>query len=117
MIRTALAYVVLALAGLVTAVVGAAAHRSVPPLGAALCILLMIAATLFARSWKEWWGISVFAGLWVLATGVLALEGPGGSVLLATDALGYTWLIGGSVAIVAVCMVPRSILFGRSDVA
>lgn len=115
MIRTAAAYFVLTLAGLITALVGAVAHRSVPPVGAILCVALMVAATIFARSWKDWMGIGVFAGCWAVMTGVLAQEGPGGSVLIATDALGYTWLIGGALAIIAVCMVPRGILFGRND--
>jgi len=117
MIRSALAYVVLALAGLVTALVGATAHRALPPIGAVLCIVLMIAATVFARSWKDWLGVSIFAGFWAVMTYVLALEGPGGSVLIATDGLGYSWLIGGAAAIVVVCMVPRTLLFGRADVA
>jgi hypothetical protein len=117
MIRSALAYVVLAVAGVVIALVGASAHRAVPPVGVILSIVLVLCATVFARSWKNWSGIGVFAGAWAIMTYVVSLEGPGGSVLIATDALGYAWLIGGVLAIIVVCMVPRSLLFGRADVA
>lgn len=117
MIRSALAYFVLAIAGVALALVGATAHRAFPPVGVVLCVVLVLAATVFARTWREWNGIAVFAGGWAFTTYFLSLEGSGGSVLIATDALGYGWLIGGSLAIAAVCVVPRSILFGRTDVA
>lgn len=117
MIRSALGYLVLAIVGLVAAVVGATAYRTIPPFGVILCIVLMLVATIFARTWKEWSGIGVFAGVWAVMTYVLSLEGPGGSLLIATDVLGYAWLLGASLAVVAVCMVPRSVLFGRDNVA
>lgn len=116
MIRSVVAYAVLAIAGIVTAMVGASAHRSIPPFGPILSILLVVAMALFARSWKDWAGIGASAGLWAVATALLSLEGPGGSVLIAQDALGYSWLIGGMLAIMIVSMVPRSVLFGRADV-
>jgi len=116
MIRSVVAYVVLAVAGIVTAMVGASAHRSIAPFGAILSIVLVVAMALFARSWKNWAGIGVCAGLWAVTTALLSLEGPGGSVLIAQDALGYSWLIGGTLAIMIVSMVPRAVLFGRADV-
>lgn len=115
--RSVLAYVVLGVLGVITALVGSTAYRAIPPFGLLLCILLMLIATTFARAWKNWNGIGVFAGTWAITTYILSMEGPGGSVLIATDALGYAWLIGGTLAVVAVCMIPRRILFGREDVA
>ncbi|WP_430867518.1 hypothetical protein [Demequina aurantiaca] len=117
MIRSVLAYVVLGVVGLVVALVGATAYRSIPPFGVALCIVLMLSATVFARAWKDWSGIGVFAGVWAVATYVLSMEGPGGSLLIATDSLGYAWLIGGTTAVIVVCLIPRHVLFGRVDVA
>ncbi|WP_061963894.1 hypothetical protein [Demequina aurantiaca] len=117
MIRSALGYLVLAIVGLIAALVGASAYRAIAPFGLVLCILLMLVATVFARTWKEWSGIAVFAGAWAVLTYVLSLEGPGGSLLIATDGYGYGWLFGGSLAIVVVCLIPRRVLFGRNDVA
>jgi hypothetical protein len=117
MIRSALAYVVLAVVGSIAALVGATAYRAIPPFGVVLCLVLMVVATIFARAWKDWGGIGVFAGAWAVVTYLLSLEGPGGSVLIATDRLGYVWLFGGMISVVVVCLIPRQILFGSKDVA
>lgn len=116
MIRSALAYVVLAVVGFITALVGATAYRAIPPFGVILCIFLMLVATTFARSWKDWNGIGVFAGVWAVMTFLLSLEGPGGSHLITTDTLALVWTFGGALAVVLVCLIPAGLLYGRENV-
>ncbi|WP_061960757.1 hypothetical protein [Demequina flava] len=110
--KGSLGYVVVGLAGLLTATVGAVAYRSIPPWGAVLAIIMVLAAAVFARTWQSWVGLGIYAGLWAVTTMVWSLNGPGGSVLIAQDALGVTWLVGAAVAIVVAAFVPVKLLVG-----
>lgn len=105
-------YVVVSLAGLLTATVGAVAYRSLAPWGAVMAILMVLAAAIFARAWLSWTGLGLYAGLWGMATLVWSLNGPGGSVLIAQDVLGITWLVGAAVAIVVAAVLPVKLLVG-----
>ncbi len=105
-------YVVLAVGGLIVATVGSIAYRSIPPWGAVLACVMVLLAAVFARVWLSWTGLGTFAALYMTAAFVWTLEGPGGSVLIAADALGYAWLAGGVVAIVVAALLPRKLLVG-----
>ncbi|MFW7414423.1 hypothetical protein [Demequina sp. SO4-18] len=110
--KDSLAYVVLLSGGLITATVGAVAHRTYPPLGLVMCLLMVALGAAFARTWLAWPGLGVFAGAWMTMTFVWALEGPGGSVLIVQDPLGIGWLAGGSIAIVVASLLPSRLLVG-----
>ncbi|MFV0634209.1 hypothetical protein [Demequina sp.] len=111
--KDALAYAVLACGGVITASVGAVAHRGYPPFGVLACVVMVALAAVFARAWLGYGGLGVFAGTWMVATFVWSLEGPGGSVLIAQDALGVAWLAGASIVIVAASVVPSKWLVGE----
>jgi hypothetical protein len=117
MIKTVGAYTLLAVLGTVVAIVGAASHRAIPFSGVILSVSLVFAAAIFARSWKLWSGVGVFATTWFALTFVFAMEGPGGSVLIADDLPGRIWVIAGAAAITVVCLIPRSLLMGPDHVA
>lgn len=102
--------------GIVVALVGGVAHRSVPWWGVIGCIALVVCVGTFARAWRGWLALGIFAGAWVGVTYMLSMEGPGGSYLIVDDALGRAWLIGGSVAVIAVSFIPRSWLMDSDDV-
>jgi len=110
--KVALAYLVLAAGGLITASVGAVAHRGYPPLGVIGAVVMVAFAAVFARTWLGFAGLAVFAGTWVAMTLVWSLDGPGGSVLIAQDGLGISWLVGSAVVIVAASIVPSRVLVG-----
>lgn len=107
-----LGYVVLVLGGVVTATVGAVAYRSTPPLGLIGCVAMVLFAAAFARAWLGWTGLGTYAGVWLMATSVWALEGSGGSVLIVQDAWGIGWLVGAAVALVVVSLLPARVLVG-----
>ncbi|MFN3867190.1 MAG: hypothetical protein ACK4MD_10835 [Demequina sp.] len=107
-----LGYTVLLFGGIITASVGAVAHRGYPPLGVVLCVIMVALAGTFARTWLGWGGLGLFAGAWITMTFVWALEGPGGSVLIIQDALGVGWLVGGSLAIMVAALMPAKLLVG-----
>ncbi|WP_084078926.1 hypothetical protein [Demequina sp. NBRC 110057] len=111
--KDSLGYVIIAVAGLLVASVGAVAYRSIPPFGDVLSVLMVLLAAVFARTWLSWTGLGLFATLWALMTYVWTLAGPGGSVLIAADGLGYGWLAGGVVAIVVASVLPRKLLVGN----
>ena len=113
MVKSLLSYALVAVMGAVVAVVGVGAHRASPYMGLALALVMVAAGALFARTWRSWSGLGIYAGTWLVLTTVFAGEGPGGSALIAGDRLGLIWSIGGAVLIVAAAMVPRHMLVGR----
>lgn len=117
MVRTVLASVVILVSGMVVALVGGVAHRSEPWWGLVGSIALVVSAGLFVRAWRQWLALAIFAGAWVGVTTMLALEGPGGSILIVDDALGQAWLWGGSVALIVVAVAPPSWVAKDPDVA
>ena len=94
--------------GAVVAIVGAVAHRSIPPIAVILCCVLVLLATVFVRAWAGWTAVLSFAVPFVVLTYVFTLHGPGGDLLIAGDALGYSWLYGGAGAVVLACVMPPS---------
>ncbi|WP_297082369.1 hypothetical protein [uncultured Demequina sp.] len=115
--KTALAYLVLAAGGVITASVGAVAHRGFAPWGVIGSVLMVAFAAVFARTSMGFSGLGAFAATWVAMTLVWSLEGPGGSVLIAQDALGISWLVGSAVVMIAAAIVPTRILVGRHGAA
>lgn len=111
--KDALGYAIVVLGGLITASVGAVAHRGFPPYGAIASIAMVACAAVFARAWLGFAGVGAFAAAWLVMTFVWALEGPGGSVLIAQDSLGIAWLVGGTVMIMAASVVPTKLLAGE----
>ncbi|WP_084106033.1 hypothetical protein [Demequina sp. NBRC 110056] len=110
--KDALAYLVLIAGGIITASVGAVAHRGYVPWGLVASILMVGLAAVFSRAWLGFTGLGVFAGAWLVATFVWSLNGPGGSVLIVQDAVGVAWLAGATVMIVASALVPTRVLVG-----
>ena len=110
--KDSLGYVILAVAGLLVATVGSVAYRSIPPFGVALCVAMVLMGAVFARTWLSWSGLGIYALLCVGAVFLWTLEGPGGSVLIAADGLGYGWLAGAAGAIVVAALLPRKLLVG-----
>jgi hypothetical protein len=113
--KDALGYVVLVVGGIVTASVGAVAHRGFVPLGVIASILMVGLAAVFARTWLGFGGVGVFGASWAVMTFVWSLNGPGGSVLIAQDALGVAWLLGGTLMIVTASVIPTKVLVGRHE--
>ncbi len=108
----AVPYIALVVIGGVVATVGTTAHRAYPWWGIAGAILMVLAAAVYARSWKRFSGLLFFALGWFAAALGWSITGPGGSVLVEADALGMTWLYGGAGAIVVAALIPRPLLEG-----
>ncbi len=106
MIRRTIEIALTVLMGAVVAAVGAGAHRALPYVGVVLSILAVLAGMVFARAWLEWVGVIAFAVPWAALTTLFSQRGPGNSLLISADALGYLWLFGGAAMIIAVSIVP-----------
>ena len=68
-----------------------------------------IAATIVAL--RAAWGLAGLLGAAVgafAATQLVSLTGPGGSVLIQADGLGYAWYLGAPVMVLVVAFSPRS---------
>lgn len=113
MVKSLLSYSMVAVTGAVVAVVGVGAHRAMPYIGVVLALVMVAAGAVFARTWKSWTGLGLYAGTWLVLTTIFAGEGPGGSALIADDRLGFLWSIGGAVLIVFAAVIPRHVLVGR----
>lgn len=114
--RRAVEILVSAFLGAIVAAVGAVAHRGYPPIGVILSVLLVLVATVFVRTWSGWAGVIAFAVPFALLTFAFTREGPGGSLLIAPDGLGYGWLYGGAGAVVIACLLPARMLGGGRSV-
>jgi len=108
--RRAIEIVVSAILGAIVAIVGAIAHRSYPPFGIILSVLLVLMAVIFVRTWGGWAAVIAFAIPFAALSFVFARPGPGGSLLIAGDSLGYAWLYAGAAAFVIACVVPPRLL-------
>lgn len=106
----------LCLGGALVATVGVGAHRAWGYAGLVLALLAVLAAGVFARTWGAWAGFAGYAVGWFVMTQIYAQPGSGDSVLIAADAHGYAWLVGGCILIVLLAFVPNRWLVG-SDVA
>jgi len=115
--RSALKYLVVVALGAAVAIVGAVGYRSAPWWGVSLSLLLVLASVLFSRAWLGWSGLIAWAVPWMILTYVFAQSGPGGSTLIVADSLGYAWLIGATVVVVLVAVIPPSLVGGGRRVA
>ena len=115
--RTALRYLLVVVLGASVAIVGAVGYRSAPWFGVIISLVLVLVSALFARAFLGWGGLVAFAAPWVVLTFTFAQEGPGGGALIVADALGYAWLIGATVIVVLVSVLPPSLVGGGRRVA
>ncbi|WP_062288112.1 hypothetical protein [Demequina phytophila] len=107
MARIVWSLLVIALIGVIVALVGAGSHRAFGWISVAACLLLVGTASVFSRAWRGFLGLTVFATAWLVLTVVLAQEGPGGSLLIPNDARSLAWVYGGAVVIGVAALVPR----------
>lgn len=100
--------------GAVVGALGTTLYRTAPPWGLIIALLATASLTVAARSFLRWAGlISAVIG-WAITVQFLALEGPAGDVLIAGDTLGYSWLLGGILALFVGLILPFS-LFQSDD--
>ena len=94
------------LIGVLIGVIGTSIHRSRPPYGLVLALVIVLVAGVLTRAWAG--GPAMFALAMGIASSVAVLGagGPGGDVLIAGDALGYVWY-GGAAVVALAALAPR----------
>ncbi len=98
------------LAGLVMGMLGTVVHRySLEgwPVGIALGLVGVLAATVAARAIAGSGGLLLAALAVVLITQAMAFLRPGGDVLVTNEAISYAWLFGAPLACVLAALLPR----------
>ena len=115
--RRALEILVAVVLGAIVAAVGGVAYRGYPPVGVSLSIALVLFAATFVRAWSSWAGVIAFAVPFVALTYLFTREGPGGSLLIPADGLGYAWLYGSAAALIVACLMPARLIGGGKRVA
>ncbi|WP_199734819.1 DUF6113 family protein [Cellulomonas sp. PhB143] len=109
--RTVLRVVLCLLLGVLVGVIGTVTHRTQVlghlPLGLVLAGALTLAAAVVARAWARGAGVLALGVGWLLAVQLMALEGPGGDVLIVADPTGYVWSYGGVVLVLVAALLPR----------
>lgn len=101
-----LRYAACGLLGVLLGVIGTAVHRWEQPWGLVLALASVLSGAVLVRAWTGWVGPLALAMGLVTTVGVLALEGPGGDVLVAAQPVGYVWYAGALVAAGA-ALAPR----------
>lgn len=115
MARVVWSVLVVAALGAITALVGAGAHRALGWTGLGLCLAMMVAATVFARAWRGFVGLTAMAVPWTVLTIMFAMPGPGGSLLIVQDAHGLAWVYGGAAAFAVAALAPRRLFSDRPE--
>jgi hypothetical protein len=103
---------VLALAlGATVGVLGTVAHRAQwqdLPVGVALALAITLSAAVLCRAWAGLGTLLACGAGWVVAVQALALEGPGGDVLVPAQPVGLVWTYGGMALFLVAAFLPRS---------
>lgn len=94
--------------GAVIGLIGSLLFRSVAPWGLVLACATLLSAALLARSWAQTAGVISLGLGWIVMVQILALEGPGGDVVIAAQPIGYIWVYGGVVFILGALLAPRA---------
>lgn len=94
--------------GVVIGLIGTFMHRSVAPWGLVLALLTLLSGGFLARAWTAGAGVLTLGLGWLASVQVLSLSGPGGDVVVPAHLLGYFWVYGGLVFIVAAVLAPKS---------
>ncbi|MEN5075125.1 DUF6113 family protein [Isoptericola cucumis] len=96
--------------GATVGMLGTVAHRTQwqdLPVGIVLGLAITLSTAVLCRAWSGL-GTMLAAGAgWVLAVQVLALEGPGGDVLVPAQAVGLVWTYGGMAMFLVAAFLPR----------
>jgi hypothetical protein len=95
-----------ALLGIVVATVGTGIHRVSPPWGIALAMIIVLSTAVMVRAWARAPGVIALGVAVALTVVTMSRLGPGGDVLVTTEAVGYAWL-GSIMAVAAVAVLPR----------
>ncbi len=94
--------------GVVIGLIGSLMFRSVPPWGLVVSCATLLSASVLARAWAQAPGVISLGLGWVVMVQIMALEGPGGDVIIPADPIGYVWVFGGVVFVLAAMLAPRS---------
>jgi hypothetical protein len=97
--------------GAVVGALGTVEHRSVPPWGLVLVLLLVLAGAVTVRAWGGLVALLAYAVAWGAVVFALSMRGPGGDVLIpggtaSWTVLGQVWILGAWVPIAASAFLP-----------
>lgn len=96
--------------GATVGMLGTVAHRTQwqdLPVGIALALAITLSTAVLCRAWAGLGTLLACGGGWVVAVQVLALEGPGGDVLVPAQAVGLIWTYGGMALFLVAAFLPR----------
>lgn len=103
----------LLLGGLV-GTLGTVMHRSIPPWGVVVCLVLAFVAAVTVRAWAGFVALTGYAVGLVVSVQVLAQSGPGGDTLVPDQqAIGWVWVLGSIAVTIAAALLPRSLFDDR----
>jgi hypothetical protein len=105
--RTLLAVVL----GATVGVLGTVAHRATwqdLPAGIALALAITLSSAVLSRAWAGVGTLLACGAGWVVAVQALALEGPGGDVLVPAQSVGLVWTYGGMALFLVAAFLPRA---------
>lgn len=92
--------------GLVVGVLGTVVHRAVPPWGLAVVLLTALSAAVLARALAGGLGLALYGGALVLVTQLMSQLRPGDDAIVASDGLGYAWLLGAVLMCAVAAFLP-----------
>ncbi|WP_240930429.1 DUF6113 family protein [Isoptericola sp. BMS4] len=99
------------LLGATVGVLGTVAHRADwqgLPAGVVLALAITLSAAVLSRAWAGIGTLLACGAGWVVAVQALAVEGPGGDVLVPAQAVGLVWTYGGMALFLVAAFLPRS---------
>lgn len=94
--------------GAVIGLIGSFMFRSASPWGLVVACAALVTTAVLARSWAHTAGVVCLGLGWIVMVQILALEGPGGDVVIPAQPISYVWVYGGVVFILAALVLPKS---------
>ena len=102
------------LLGVLVGTLGTVMHRSIPPWGVVVCLILAFVAAVTVRAWAGFVPLAGYAVGVFVTVQLLTRRGPGGDTLVPEgQTVGWVWVLGSIAVVIIAAVLPRALFDDR----